>query len=73
MSTIVNLLRDDRLTLVHSLSKMNWDSLNYEAHMKPHKIGQCWKRIPNQAFYGANTLHNLQLDRLALENLFRCL
>ena len=41
MSTIVNLLRDDRLTLVHSLSKMNWDSLNYEAHMKTHKIGQC--------------------------------
>ena len=41
MSTIVNLLRDDRLTLVHSLSKMNWDSLNYEAHMKTDKIGQC--------------------------------
>ena len=46
MSTIVNLLRDDRLTLLHSLSKMNWDSLNYEAHMKTHKIGQFQKKNP---------------------------
>ena len=37
MSTIVNLLRDDRLTLVHSLTKMNWNSLDYEAHIKTHK------------------------------------